>query len=74
MSCELKRASPYSVDLRWWPWCYKMTILRHGEVTSMYGNDSTQRILQNPVVLTLHITLIFKDEGCSNIGVVEIKC
>ena len=42
MSCEPNRASPYSVDLTGGAWCSKMTTLRHVEITSMYGNTSTQ--------------------------------
>ena len=43
MSCELKRASPYSVDLSWWRMVLQNNhILRHVEITSMYGNTSTQ--------------------------------
>ena len=42
MSCEPKRASPYSVDLRWCMVLQNNHILRHVEITSMYGNTSTQ--------------------------------
>ena len=42
MSCEPKRASPYSVDLRWCMMLQNNHILRHVEITSMYGNTSTQ--------------------------------
>ena len=52
MSCELKRASPYSVDLRWWRMVLQNNhILRHVEITSMMEILllSVTRILQNPV-------------------------
>ena len=42
MSCEPKRDSPYSVDLKWCMVLQNNHILRHVEIISMYGNTSTQ--------------------------------
>ena len=42
MSCEPKRVRVLILWTSGGTWCYKITTLRHVEITSMYGNTSTQ--------------------------------